>query len=243
LVSPGQNDLVPEARVRLCERLAELVGPGEIPRLAEALTHPSFANETTTPDNQRLEFLGDAVLGLSVTEALVHDHPSEGEGVLTRMRAALVNADALAAWGRSIDLGASLSMGRGAHASAERDKTNVLADAVEALLAAVYLAHGIGPAGRLVREIMRHGHSPGAELAGLDPKSALQERVQADGEPSPKYRVVESTGPAHEPMFVVEVCVGERVVGRGEGRSKRLAERAAAEAALVTERAVKATEP
>ena len=233
-MSPGPNDLVAEARELLKKHLADFLDPVEIPRLAEALTHPSFANETTTPDNQRLEFLGDAVLGLSVTEALVHDHPDSGEGALTRMRAALVNADALATWARSVDLGASLSMGRGAHASAERDKTNVLADAVEALLAAIYLAQGLGPVRRLVREIMRHGQAEGAELAGLDPKSKLQERVQANGEPSPRYRVVETNGPAHEPTFVVEVSVGERVVATGEGRSKRLAERAAAAAALAT---------
>jgi ribonuclease-3 len=231
----GKLDLpddVVVARARLERTLIDLIGEGELPRLGEALTHPSFANESSLEDNQRLEFLGDAVLGVCVTESLLESHPKAGEGELTRMRAALVNAEALALWGREVALGECLAMGRGARASTEKDQTNVLADAVEALIAAVYLARGLHAARRLVSEVTRHVEVLGGPLASLDPKSALQENVQAEGEQAPRYRVIASSGPAHDPLFVVEVLVGELVVARGEGRSKRLAERAAAEAAL-----------
>jgi ribonuclease-3 len=223
------------ARARLEQMLAERVGPGDIPRLAEALTHPSFANEWNATDNQRLELLGDAVLGLCVTEALLASHPHAGEGELSRVRSALVNADALARWARTVALGESLAMGRGARAGTEKDQTNVLADAVEALIAAVFIAHGLDGARRLVEEVTRGVDKVRGELANLDPKGALQERVQASGAEAPRYRVVGSSGPPHDPRFEVEVLVGGEVVARGEGRSKRLAERAAAEAALAGE--------
>jgi ribonuclease-3 len=222
-----------EARRMLEAKLAELVGEGEIPRLAEALTHPSFSNESRADDNQRLELLGDAVLGLCVTEALLEAHPSAAEGELTRMRSALVNSEALAAWGRRVRLGDSLAMGRGARASIEKEQTNVLADAVEAIIAAVYLARGIAGARALVLEVTRELVTPTAALASLDPKSELQELVQADGSEAPRYRVVSSSGPPHDPRFVVEVFTGDVVLANGTGRSKRLAERAAAEAALL----------
>lgn len=221
-----------EARVRLMASLIALIGEGEIPRLSEALTHPSFANESSAADNQRLEFLGDAVLGVCVTEALLESHPRAGEGELTRMRAALVNAQALARWARQAGLGDCLAMGRGARTAIDKDQTNVLADAVEAMIAAVYLARGLDGARRLVRGITRDAEAEGERLASLDPKSELQERVQSEGQPAPRYRVIGSHGTPHDPTFEVEVVVGETVAGRGEGRSKRLAERAAAEDAL-----------
>ena len=221
-----------EARARLIATLVQITGEGEIPRLDEALTHPSFANESVAADNQRLEFLGDSVLGMCVTEELETTHPEADEGELTRMRAALVNAEALAKWGREVGLGDCLAMGRGARSGADKDQTNVLADAVEAVIAAVYLARGLEGARRLTREVTMAARAEGARLSTLDPKSALQEHVQARGESSPKYRVVGSSGPPHDPVFEVEVLVGDAVVARGAGRSKRLAERAAAEAAL-----------
>lgn len=229
MTAPG----VIEARVALRGRLEALVGEGPVPRFEEALTHPSFANETGAPDYQRLEFLGDAVLGLCVSELLAQTHPTADEGTLTRMRSALVNGEALARWARSVSLGDALSLGRGARAGGERAQTNVLADAVEALVAAVYEARGLDAARVLVREVIKEPLAAAGELlSGRDPKSELQERVQARGDPTPVYRVVATRGPRHEPMFDVEVCVGERVLARGEGRSKRLAERAAAAAAL-----------
>jgi ribonuclease-3 len=228
----GTPEDLTAARDELARTLARLIGDEEIPLLAEALTHPSYSNESGAPDNQRLELLGDAVLGLCVTEGLLEDHPAAGEGELTRMRSALVNAEALARWGREVHLGDCLAMGRGARAATDKDQPNVLADAVEALIAAVYLGRGIAPARVLVRDVTRPAKAPGSALASLDPKSALQEQVQAEGERAPRYQVVLSSGPPHEPRFEVEVIVGETVVARGVGRSKRLAERAAAEAAL-----------
>lgn len=220
-------------REALRGRVASLVGDdAPIARFDEALTHPSYSNETGAPHNQRLEFLGDAVLGLAVSELLAARFPDADEGSLTRMRSALVNANALAAFAKKLDLGPSLALGRGARASGEREGLNVLADAVEALVAAVYESLGLDAARKLSRAI---AEDPLAELGPtgtLDPKSALQERVQARGEPSPTYRVVRSEGPSHEPRFVVEVRVGERVLATGEGPSKKAAERAAATAAL-----------
>ena len=225
-------ELLESARAALLAHIEGIIGPGPIPRLGEALTHRSFANEAGVPDNQRLEFLGDAVLGLCVSELLAASHADADEGKLTRMRSALVNADALASWGRRVQLGAALALGRGARAGNERDQTNVLADAVEALVAAVYEARGIEGARALVKDIVA-GLIDSPEVLGLrDPKSALQERVQARGMPTPMYRVAATRGPQHDQVFEVEVVVGENVLGRGEGRSKRVAERAAAADAL-----------
>jgi ribonuclease-3 len=220
------------ARARLKERVLEIVGDGDIPRFDEALTHPSYANESSQPDNQRLEFLGDAVLGLCVSEFLTRERPEADEGVLTRMRSALVNAEALALWARAEDIGSAISLGKGARAGTEREQTNVLADAVEALVASVYEARGLEGARKLVEQVIRQPMQEAARLGTRDPKSLLQEQVQARGLAAPTYRVREMRGPQHDPMFEVEVIVGGTVAGLGEGRSKRVAERAAALAAL-----------
>jgi ribonuclease-3 len=220
------------ARGRLRSHIERLVGPGTIERFDEALTHASFANEVGVPDSQRLEFLGDAVLGLCVSEMLGEAHPDADEGMLTRMRSALVNAEALAGWARRVDLGPCIALGRGATLGSEREQTNVLADATEALVAAVYEGQGLAAARALVRDVVGELLEKAPSLGVRDPKSALQERVQARGLPPPTYRVAEVRGAPHEQVFVVDVMVGEDAVGRGEGRSKRLAERAAATAAL-----------
>ncbi len=225
-----------EARAELRGKLAAiLASDAEIPRLGEALTHPSFSNETGLAHNQRLEFLGDAVLGLCVSELLSTRFPDADEGTLTRMRSALVNATALARFAKKIGLGDSLALGRGARSSGEREGLNVLADAVEAIVAAVYVALGLEGARKVTAAIVADPLAELDEAPSLDPKSALQERVQARGEPTPTYRVVKSEGPAHDPRFVVEVLVGERVLAQGEGASKKAAERAAATAALASE--------
>ena len=220
------------ARDGLRARVEALVGPGPIARLDEALTHRSFANEAGVPDNQRLEFLGDAVLGLCVSELLATTHADADEGKLTRMRSALVNAEALASWARRVELGACIALGRGATLGTERERTNVLADAVEAVVAAVYEARGLAGARALVREVVGELLGKGDSLEMRDPKSALQELVQARRMPAPTYRVVDLRGAPHEQVFQVEVVLGESPIGRGEGRSKRTAERAAATAAL-----------
>ncbi len=206
-------------------------GPGPLPRFEEALTHPSFANEAAVPDNQRLEFLGDAVLGLAVSEILAQEHPGADEGALTLMRAALVNTKALARWGRSANIGPSLALGRGARASGDDAQANVLADAVEALVACVYLAHGLDGARRFVREIVREPLGERQRLGARDPKNALQELVQARGLPAPTYRVIDVQGPAHARSCTVEVLVDGEVKGTGTGRSRKEAERGAAEEA------------
>jgi ribonuclease-3 len=200
--------------------------------LDEALTHPSYANETGRSNFQRLEFLGDAVLGLCVSEMLSSAYTNADEGQLTRMRSALVNAEALAAWARRLDLGSCIALGRGATLGTEREQTNVLADAAEALLAAVYEARGLEGARSLVREAIGELLTKADSLSVLDPKSELQQRVQAGGVSPPTYRVLDVRGAPHDQIFEVEVVVGDCALARGEGRSKRLAERAAAMAAL-----------
>lgn len=229
---PPQDTITADALV------ASLGLPKSLPHLEEALTHPSFSNEQRPGrrvDNQRLEFLGDAVLGLCVSEILMDRFPAAKEGELSIMRAALVNTDALAAWARSANVGAALRVGRGADAAGERDQKNVLADAVEALVGATYLDCGIDAARTLSSLIVaepleRFVASPSV---GRDPKSELQERVQAAGGPSPRYRVIDTEGPDHSRLFVAVVEVGDVVMGTGKGRSKKIAEQEAAKAALL----------
>lgn len=231
------------ARTKLKERIQTIIGGDdpqpdgrEIPRFEEALTHPSFANESLAADNQRLEFLGDAVLGLCVSELLARSHPDADEGALTRMRSALVNAEALARWARQEGIGDALALGKGARSGTEREQTNVLADAVEALVASVYEAYGLEGARKLVEHVVREPMQEASQLGSRDPKSLLQEQVQARGLPAPTYRVRLMRGPQHDPTFEVEVVVGTDVVGVGEGRSKRVAERSAATAALASQK-------
>ncbi len=225
-------DELTAAREGLLMYLEAVVGSGPIPRLDEALTHTSYGNETGAADYQRLEFLGDSVLGVCVSELLVQGHPEADEGKLTRMRSALVNGEALASWARKVGLGSCVALGRGAQLGSEREQSNVLADCVEALVAAVYEARGLEGARAFVQEVVRERLEHADTLGVLDPKSALQEEVQALRMPAPRYRVVAVTGAAHEQVFDVEVLVGEEALARGEGRSKRLAERAAAGHAL-----------
>jgi ribonuclease-3 len=214
------------------DRIAALVGldPGTA-RLEEALTHPSYANERRDfSDNQRLEFLGDAVLGFCVGELLFMREPSADEGVLTRMRAQLVSAEALSVWARENELSKALRLGRGAEAAGLGDATNVLADAVEALVAAVFLERGLDSARALCQRIAEPVlRGAGAEL---DPKSELQEKLQATSGVAPAYEIVETGGPAHDRWFRVEVRHQGNLLGEGRGRSKRAAERAAAAQAL-----------
>ena len=216
------------------ELLARLTGLSpDSPRFLEALTHPSLANERRdVRHNQRLEFLGDSILGFCASELLCERFPNADEGALTRLRAQLVNAEALAAWGRSVGLAGALRVGRGADTAGLRDGTNVLADAVEALIAAAYLDAGLERAVSLSTRVVEHGLSSVGTPAARDPKSELQERLQALGHAAPSYELVEERGPAHERRFRVQVVGAERTLGEGEGRSKRAAEQAAAASAL-----------
>lgn len=214
--------------------MAALVGlPSDSPRLDEALTHPSYSNERRDlRDNQRLEFLGDAVLGFCVGELLFMREPTANEGVLTRMRAQLVSAEALSLWAREHDVSKALRLGRGAETAGLGDATNVLADAVEALVAAVFLERGLDAARALCSSIAE----PALRAVGpeLDPKSELQERLQAQSGVAPSYELVETGGPAHDRWFRVEVRHQGMLLGEGRGKSKRGAERAAAAQALAT---------
>jgi ribonuclease-3 len=219
------------ARTALLAHLTEACSVGaELSRLDEALTHPSYANETGAEHNQRLEFLGDAVLGLCVSEWLSKSYPDADEGLLSRMRSTLVNAEALAEWALRLGIPDALLLGRGAQA--ERLRTNVLADAVEAVVAAVYDAGGMNAVRPLVAQFVVESGERLASLGERDPKSAFQEAVQGRGDPAPTYRVTSTRGPLHAQLFEVEVCVRDEVVGRGNGPSKKLAERAAARDAL-----------
>jgi ribonuclease-3 len=227
----------PKREVLLADLLVRLGVDRAPPLLEEALTHRSFANERRgrgprIRDNQRLEFLGDAVLNLCVSELLMAAFPDADEGLLSRMRSNLVNADLLAEYGRSIDLGQTLRLGRGALSSGDHLQANVIADAVEALVGAVYLDGGLEAARGLVQRVVADGLRNATELRGADPKSALQEEVQARKEPVPVYRVVSAEGAEQDRWFLVEVCTGERLLGQGRGRSKKLAEQAAARDAL-----------
>ncbi|HSC90002.1 MAG TPA: ribonuclease III, partial [Polyangiaceae bacterium] len=201
-------------------------------RLLEALTHPSFANEVNAAHNQRLEFLGDALLGLLTAELLFERFPSADEGELTRTRAQIVSAPALAEFGRKERIPEALRLGKGQRASL-LDSENVVADAVEALLAATYLDHGLEAARVACQTIVEFGLAQAPRRAALDPKSELQARVQALGYRPPVYEEVLREGPAHDMTFEFLVRVGDEERGRGRGRSKRSAEQEAARDALL----------
>ncbi len=221
-------------KLSLPKALEALIGPPEaLAHLEQALTHPSFANEHRRPgqaDYQRLEFLGDSVLGLGVSEALMLRYPDAREGELSVLRASIVSTEALAAFAESVQLGDALLLGRGADAARERDQPSVLADALEAVIAAVYLDLGFAEVGRIIEEIVVLGLA--SPRPTRDPKSELQERVQSRGAPSPKYRIVATAGPDHQREFVVEVDALGEMLGQGRGRSKKSAEQAAARAGL-----------
>jgi len=216
-------------------QLLDIEGP--VRRLDEAMTHPSFVNEHPgQSDYQRLEFLGDAVLGLCVTELLLSHAPTAKEGQLTRMRALLVNTQALADFAHSIHLAQWVNLGKGASLSGDALQPKVLADVVEALVGAVYLEHGLDGARKLTRRIVDEPMTRRGKIAQRDPKSELQERVQRGGGATPVYHVLSVSGSDHDLRFDVEVRVEDIVLGRGQGRSKKSAEQAAARMALINHR-------
>jgi ribonuclease III len=198
--------------------------------LEVALTHRSMGEGT---QNETLEFLGDAVLSLAISDLLMRAFPGAQEGDLSKMRASLVNAEQLAQKARLLDLGRWLRLGKGEERSGGRDKEKILAAAFEALLGAVYLDVGYDAALRVVEahfgsDLQRHVEAPGHR----DYKTRLQELTQRLYRETPVYTLTDERGPDHEKEFVVELAVGGRVLGRGTGRSKKLAEQAAAMEAL-----------
>ena len=223
-MTPPRQNLLDAMGVELPEDLLTL-----------ALTHRSYAYEHGgLPTNERLEFLGDAVLGLTITDELFHRHPDRSEGDLAKLRASVVNTHALADVGRHLTdegLGAHLLLGRGEVNTGGADKSSILADGMESLLGAVYLHHGIGVARDVILRLFGDLLDTAPTLgAGLDWKTSLQELTAARNLGSPSY-VVSSTGPDHDKEFTAVVIVMETEYGTGIGRSKKEAEQKAAAAA------------
>jgi ribonuclease III len=200
--------------------------------LAEALTHSSFASEhSAVGHNERFEFLGDAVLQLAITEFLFAAYPDLPEGQMAKIRAASVSGAELAAVARRLDLGPHLRLGRGEEASGGREKDSILADAMEAVIAAIHLDAGYPVARRVVLDLWEERvRSRAAEPGRLDYKTRLQELLAAD-QRRPEYEVT-GTGPDHDRVFTALVYVDGEEWGRGAGRSKKQAEQEAARSAL-----------
>ena len=208
--------------------------------LEEALTHKSYVNEqrpAAISDNERLEFLGDAVLSLVVSEQLATLLPNSPEGALSKHKAKLVSESMLADVARRLHLGTCLRLGRGEELSRGREKDSLLADAVEAVIAAVHLDGGLESSRRVVAKLFQQEfshvvsqrHRPGED----DYKTQVQEWCQRRFDSLPSYSVVRESGPDHDKVFEVEVTVNGEVVGRGTGRSKKEAEQSAAKQALL----------
>lgn len=203
--------------------------------LEQALTHRSYINEhgEAEGDNERLEFLGDAVLDFLVGEILFQRFPNMPEGQLTRLRAALVRTESLAQLARQIRLGENLRMGKGEEVSGGRERINNLCGAFEAVTGALYLDQGLDAVRAFILPRLESLLDEVLEEAiDKDARSRLQEWSQAALNRTPAYRTVSATGPDHEKEFVVEVLIGDRVVGRGVGRSKQIAAQAAARDAM-----------
>ncbi|MBP6997427.1 MAG: ribonuclease III [Phycicoccus sp.] len=227
----GNADGQPPAHVDdLASSLQEVTGVyPDSALMARALTHRSFAYEHGgLPHNERLEFLGDSVLGLVVTDHLYDAHPDLTEGQLARLRAAVVNMRALADVGRTLGLGDYLFLGRGEESTGGRDKDSILADSVESVIGAVYLSGGVPAATALVHHILDPLMNATASLgAGLDWKTSLQELAAQHSLGGPEYRIEES-GPEHAKTFNARVLVAGEECGTGEGRTKKDAEQQAA---------------
>ena len=201
--------------------------------LENALTHSSYANEHKADgrtSNERLEFLGDSVLGMVTADYLYRAHPNLPEGDLTRTRAALVCEESWVEVAQRLDLGAYLKLGRGEEAGGGRERPSIVADAVEAVLAAVYLDGGIGSARKLIQRFILDKEEE--KSASRDYKTALQELVQRESGQVLGYQLIGSEGPDHAKIFSVEVDLNGTPIGQGRGRSKKEAEQNAAKAAI-----------
>ncbi|MGH9317634.1 MAG: ribonuclease III [Thermoanaerobaculia bacterium] len=205
--------------------------------LARALTHKSYANERRelpSANNERLEFLGDTVLGFAVGELIYHSFPNLQEGALSKIKAHLVSAETLAAKGRALGIGRFLRMGTGEARSGGAEKLSLLADGFEAVVAAIYLDGGLPAAEAFLKRVFISDVA-GIDIGDLsfqDYKTVLQETAQALGLPLPEYRIVDEYGPDHEKIFVVEVFWDGSPFAYGRGASKREAQRKAAKEAL-----------
>lgn len=225
------------SRERVAQLEERLGAPPLDPVLAlAALTHKSYCNEhreETVLDNERLEFLGDAVVDLAISHRLMERFPGADEGELSKLRALIVNEDGLARVARELRLGELLRMGRGEELTGGRSKSSVLADALEAVIAAVYLTHGLsGALAVLDRHFAEALDGVADGRSGDDYKTRLQELMQVRSKTAPRYRVVREDGPDHAKTFEVEVSVGGELFARATGRSKKEAEQAAARKTL-----------
>lgn len=207
--------------------------------LAEALTHKSHVNERKGQDrkhNERLEFLGDAVLSLIISDHLATSFPHLSEGALSKLKAKLVSEQSLAAAAKRLQLGVRLQLGRGEEASKGREKSSLLADALEAVIAAVYLDGGLEASRQFTLTVLRQElHEAQSQLATPgddDYKTRFQEWCQRRYDVLPRYVTVRETGPDHQKLFEVEVQVDGRALGAGQGHSKKEAEQLAAQQAL-----------
>ena len=205
--------------------------------LRQALVHGSFLNEqggSSLDSYERMEFLGDAVLELVISADIYHRLPQLPEGQLTKIRAGLVCRESLSLAAQHMDLGSFLLLGKGEEASGGRERDSILEAAFEAVVAAIYLDQGYEPARGFILKSLhdsledscRRGSSP------ENPKSALQEHFQGQGKPAPRYQMVSAEGPGHNPVFTIEVLIGDEIIGTGRGGKKADAERAAALDAL-----------
>jgi ribonuclease-3 len=225
----------PSPRAGDARRLAARIGfePRRPTLLHRALTHRSAQQELDLPSNERLEFLGDAVLGLTVAAYFYRTHPDLPEGDLTKFKAVAVSESVLAEVARKLGLGRYLILSRGEEQSGGRDRTSILADALEAIFGAIYLDRGATAARKVILRLLgdhfcaieRYEHEP-------DYKTLLQEKIQESHRSPPTYRMVQESGPDHDRTFVAEVRIGNRVLGRGLGKSKKQAEQAAASEAF-----------
>ena len=197
--------------------------------LDDALTHRSWANEAGGAAHyERIEFLGDAVLGLVTADWLFELHAGRAEGELSLQKSMLVSEGSLARYAEKLALGDGLRLGAGEERSGGRLKASLLADVLEALFGAVYLDAGFDAARRIVRQYLESASELPLEQRAVDPKTTLQEQVQARGWPLPRLQVVEESGPDHDKVFTVEVHLRGVLAGRGIGRTKKGAEQAAA---------------
>ena len=203
--------------------------------LAEAMTHRSYANEfhaEDLPDNERLEFLGDAVLDLVISQSLMETLPDSPEGELTRIRAEVVALPSLSRLAMSLDIGSGLLLGRGEENSGGRQKPSLLADALEALFGAIFTDGGFDAAKAVILPLFVTLLQQASSDDGQDHKSRLQELLQSTRRALPVYRLVDASGPAHERVYRVDVLIDDNTYGSGQGRTKKSAEQHAAQATL-----------
>ncbi|NNE07664.1 MAG: ribonuclease III [Gemmatimonadetes bacterium] len=229
---------MPPKRRKLLEQLEERLGMrfNDLSLLNQALVHRSYLNgksATRIESNERMEFLGDSVLGLVVNEYLYKRHPGENEGNLTKIKSLIVSRQVLAQLAEELDLGKYLLLSSGEIESGGRNRTSIIADALEGVIGAIYLDRGLDTSRRFIRQLLLHDVEGFTEHEDhINYKSLLQERVQSERKVHPQYKIRREAGPDHEKTFHVDVMVSGKLWGSGEGKTKKDAEQVAARDAL-----------